>query len=70
MAVVCVIEIHKEREKNKWPFPHCLWKTVLGGPDALLLNLKSVTDVSSAWFPTHLFTVEPMLREDSEELVS
>lgn len=64
-----MIEIHKERQKNKWPFPQCLWKTAVGGTDALLLNPKSVTDVGSEWFPTHLFTVESTLREDSEELV-
>lgn len=58
------------KRENKWLFPHCLWETVVGDIDALLLNRSSGTDISSEWFPTHLFRVEPTLKEDSEELVS
>lgn len=45
----------KGKRENKRYFPHCLWKTVVGDIDALLISPKSMTDVSSEWFPTHLF---------------
>lgn len=45
----------KGKRENKQYFPHCLWKTVVGDIDALLISPKSVTDVSNEWFPTHLF---------------
>lgn len=51
----CLCDRDTQGKRNKWRFPHCLWKAVVGGADALLLNSKRVADVTSEWFPTHLF---------------
>lgn len=57
MAVVCIIEIQKEREKNSKVFSFSLRKTVIGCTDALLMSPETVTDTPSGCFSTALSRV-------------